>query len=82
MLYMTINDGNRQHDIQYHTHTFDIRFAKPVEQIIAVQADGDELDFICINFPNLAIRRPSQPISYWYGDFAKTLALNLGIATY
>lgn len=85
MLYMTVkhdDDEGRTEDIQYHVHTFDRRFAKLADSVVAIQADGDELDFICNWFPNLAIRHPKQPLSYWYGDFAKTLALNLGIATY
>jgi len=51
--------------------------------VVAMQADGDELEHIRSMFPGLTcVYTGRHSVVYWYGDIARTIALNLRIATY
>lgn len=46
------------------------------KEIICVQTDGDELDFIIKNFSNLPYPK-HKSVVLWYGDLAKLIVFNL-----
>lgn len=46
-----------------------------VKEVVCVQADGDELDYITRNFKN--IRQASKPVVKWTGEDALFIVNNL-----
>lgn len=49
----------------------------PVEKVTEVQADGDELEYLRSLF-GTSIAMPNTGVANWYGDWARTIYLNLG----
>lgn len=45
------------------------------EQLLEIQADGDELRIILSQCQNLP--RTSHPVQFWHGDLAKFIAANV-----
>ena len=45
-------------------------------EVVMVQADGDELDFIINKFDNL-VCNVEKRVMKWFGDTAKTIYYNL-----
>lgn len=50
-------------------------FYNRIAEIIAVQADGDELDWIVENTKNVPLS--TGPVTIWYGDMARFVFMNI-----
>lgn len=51
--------------------------ASTIEDVVMVQADGDELDYIIDKFGIAAMRPKNSNVVKWYGDIAKFIVGNL-----
>lgn len=51
--------------------------ASTVEDVVMIQADGDELDYIINKFGVAAMRPKGNTVVKWYGDVAKFIVGNL-----
>lgn len=52
-------------------------FRQVIEQVLEVQADGDELEHLFTMFVNLPYYR--GPVVSWYGDLAKMIVKSLPV---
>ncbi len=77
MLYIIFKDKNKKEQtVCWHV-------GEPVNQvfltnneILRVQADCDELNYVIDHFPNLPYSNNTRTVA-WYGDLAKLIAMNL-----
>ena len=51
--------------------------ASTVEDVVMIQADGDELDYIIDKFGIAAMRPKGSNVVKWYGDIARFIIGNL-----
>jgi hypothetical protein len=73
-LYITCKDNR---EVQWHVGSTTLRSAHEwPSPVTDVQADGDELDYIINNFPNLPYPKHKRVVR-WDGDLAKLIAYNL-----
>jgi hypothetical protein len=52
-------------------------FTITVEDVVMIQADNDELDYIIDKFGIAAMRPKNSRVVKWYGDIAKFIVGNL-----
>ena len=83
MLYCTVGDlDNHPMEFQWHVGELpqwdknDAGRARLRNCSVEIQADGDELDEIYHQFPNIPQANLSRVVT-WTGDFARFIALNL-----
>ncbi|MDO7847594.1 hypothetical protein Q5H92_14585 [Hymenobacter sp. M29] len=80
-LILTTNHGTIQFNLPF-TLTNSKDFGNAVKELISVQADGQELEYIKQAFTNLPMRvgSPQTPgglVVTWYGELAKFIVSNL-----
>lgn len=73
MLYINIIAGEKT----WHVGSGPVRDIVHPDNVISIQADGDELDLICERFGVAAIRPRGSNVVRWYGDTAKFIVGNL-----
>lgn len=71
MMYIT----TKTKDITWHVGEFFDIPTREVDNVICVQADGDELDLILRTMKNLPTSH--RHVVRWFGDHAKFIAANL-----
>lgn len=82
MLYATYKDEAHKgmtHDKRWHIGTkFDTwdQSLERLKLLVEVQADGDELDFISVQYSNIPMVARNR-IVRWFGDDAKFIVANL-----
>jgi hypothetical protein len=82
MLYCTVGDlDNHPMEFQWHVGEVPMWAAEKYMNhlrnwTVEIQADGDELDEIYLQFPNIPQANKSRVVN-WTGDFARFIALNL-----
>ena len=78
MLYIIVRDTNSGHTSGEREFSWHVGKPRPIieEEVIEVQADGDELAYIIGSFVNLP-RPVEKSVMRWYGDHAKLIAHNL-----
>lgn len=86
MMYIVIaqrGDSTKTVELQWHVgeknplRNLPDNFAFSFEDVIEVQADLDELDYIHTEFTNLPQVVRGAGIVHWFGDHAKFIAANL-----
>ena len=77
MMYVTFDTGHLNHG-EWHVGEATNHIIIRANEVVAVQADGDELEFVLSNFGNLPRTLPvDRRVMRWYGDHAKFIAGNL-----
>lgn len=72
MLYITFSDGQY---FNWHVGT-PLGKIRNIQEVVEVQADGDELDHIESAFTGLPLA-PKKRVVVWTGDFARFIVGNL-----
>jgi hypothetical protein len=72
--YVTIIEDGKEKDFPFWIGN-DPRLIVDTSQLVEIQLDGDELEYLIENFVNIPYSRKAR-IQNWYGDMAKFIVEN------
>ncbi len=71
MLYVELKDGT---ELQWHTGEKIRLLAENISDVVEVQADGHELEWVETHTKNIPLAVGSLSVHRWFGDHAKFIA--------